>query len=148
MIFKFLWIREKPFDAALVMSVLERVCFQSLQRTTRRLLLYKFFKRMEFLPAYEGLTKLISVEDDIRNWCFKPFKAILTCVKYASTTILSQYQNCGTPSGAFILGHQLRRLCNTPSFWYTRGPVPVLPEIFPLKGGNQWDLMMEDSKEG
>ncbi|CAN6869067.1 unnamed protein product [Brassica oleracea] len=24
---------------------------------------------MEFLPAYEGLTKLISVEDDIRNWC-------------------------------------------------------------------------------
>ncbi|KAL0646202.1 hypothetical protein Bca4012_044493 [Brassica carinata] len=45
---------------------------------------------MEFLPAYEGLTKLISVEDDIRNWCFKPFKAILTCVKYASTTILSQ----------------------------------------------------------
>ncbi|CAG7903437.1 unnamed protein product [Brassica rapa] len=30
---------------------------------------------MEILPAYEGLAKIIYVEDDIRTWCFQAFQS-------------------------------------------------------------------------
>ncbi|KAH0849481.1 LOW QUALITY PROTEIN: hypothetical protein HID58_096342 [Brassica napus] len=43
---------------------------------------------MEILPAYEGLAKIISAEDDIRTWCFQAFQS--NSYIYTSTAILSQ----------------------------------------------------------